>query len=110
MAERPHVNGIRPPGLVATALVGLVRIYQLTLSALIGRRCRFLPTCSDYATEAIVRHGAWRGLWLGAARVCRCHPWGGDGFDPVPETLPQGWRVWRRGTRSGQAQVTDRRP
>lgn len=77
-------------------MVGLIRLYQLTLSALIGRRCRYLPTCSDYAMEAIDRHGAWRGLWLGAKRVCRCHPWGGDGFDPVPETLPQGWWVRRR--------------
>jgi putative membrane protein insertion efficiency factor len=77
-------------------MIGLVRGYQLTLSALIGRRCRYLPTCSDYAMEAIARHGAWRGAWLGAGRVCRCHPWGGDGFDPVPDKLPPGWRVWRR--------------
>ena len=80
-------------------MIGLIRVYQLTLSALIGRRCRFLPTCSDYAMEAITRHGARRGLWLGAKRVCRCHPWGGDGFDPVPETLPPSWRNWRRGGR-----------
>jgi uncharacterized protein len=67
-------------------LLFLIRTYQLTLSALIGRRCRYLPTCSDYARHAIEKHGAWRGFLLGLARVSRCHPWGGDGFDPVPET------------------------
>jgi putative membrane protein insertion efficiency factor len=81
---------------VAAGIVGLIRLYQLTLSALIGRRCRYLPTCSDYAMEAITRHGAWRGSWLGAKRLCRCHPWGGEVFDPVPETLPPGWRPRRR--------------
>jgi putative membrane protein insertion efficiency factor len=99
MSERPQVDAKRPQGLVALVLVGFVRGYQLTLSALIGRRCRYLPTCSDYAMEAMTRHGAWRGLWLGAGRVCRCHPWGGDGFDPVPDTLPQDWRIWRRSGR-----------
>lgn len=99
MAERTQVGGKRRQGLMARVLIGLVRGYQLTLSALIGRRCRYLPTCSDYAMEALARHGAMRGLWLGAHRVCRCHPWGGEGFDPVPETLPRTWRVWRRGTR-----------
>jgi hypothetical protein len=95
MSERTPVDGKRP-GVVALALIGLLRAYQLTLSALIGRRCRYLPTCSEYAMEAMRRHGAWRGFWLGAGRVCRCHPWGGDGFDPVPEDLPRNWRPWRR--------------
>lgn len=99
MAERPPTDGKRRQGPVAQVLIGLVRGYQLTFSALIGRRCRFLPTCSDYAMEAIARHGAWRGLWLGANRVCRCHPWGGEGFDPVPDRLPGDWRIWRRITR-----------
>jgi uncharacterized protein len=79
-------------GLVARGLVMILRGYQLTLSALIGRRCRYLPTCSEYAMEAITRHGPWRGLRLGAGRVCRCHPWGGDGFDPVPEDWPKSRR------------------
>jgi uncharacterized protein len=82
------VSRQRGNGLVARGLVGILRVYQLTLSALIGRRCRYLPTCSEYAMEAITRHGPWRGLRLGAGRVCRCHPWGGDGFDPVPEEWP----------------------
>jgi uncharacterized protein len=99
MSEPTSMGGKRPRGLAALVLVGLLRGYQLTLSALIGRRCRYLPTCSDYAMEAITRHGPWHGLRLGAGRVCRCHPWGGDGFDPVPDTLPKGWRIWRRKAR-----------
>jgi uncharacterized protein len=88
MAERTPLDGKRP-GIVALALIGVLRGYQLTLSSLIGRRCRYLPTCSEYAMEAIARHGVWLGLRLGATRVCRCHPWGGDGFDPVPEEWPK---------------------
>ena len=67
---------------------GTIRLYQLTLSALIGRTCRHLPTCSDYASEAIERHGVWPGAWMGLARMCRCHPWGTHGYDPVPAGLP----------------------
>ncbi len=69
----------------ARALIALVRAYQLTLSPWLGRQCRFLPTCSNYAIEAIQTHGAWRGAWLAAARIGRCHPWGRSGYDPVPE-------------------------
>jgi putative membrane protein insertion efficiency factor len=76
-----------------TVLIAVIRAYQLTLSALVGRRCRYLPTCSDYASEAISRHGPGRGMALGFARVCRCHPWGQSGFDPVPEVY--GGPVWR---------------
>jgi putative membrane protein insertion efficiency factor len=67
---------------------GAIRFYQLTFSALVGRACRHLPTCSDYASEAIDRHGLWAGGWMGCARICRCHPWGTDGYDPVPQALP----------------------
>jgi uncharacterized protein len=76
----------------------LIRAYQLTLSALIGRRCRYLPSCSHYADEAIARHGVWAGGWMGLARVCRCHPWGGSGYDPPPKQFPRGARwfaPWR---------------
>jgi len=59
--------------------------YRYTLSALAGGQCRYLPTCSDYANEAIERNGAWKGLWLTLARLARCHPWGGSGYDPVPD-------------------------
>jgi putative membrane protein insertion efficiency factor len=78
----------------------LIRVYQLTLSGLLGRQCRYLPTCSAYADEAIARHGAWAGSWMGAARICRCHPLGGSGFDPPPGTPPPGavwWRPWSYG-------------
>jgi uncharacterized protein len=62
-----------------------VRVYRWTLKPMIGMECRYLPTCSEYALEAIDRNGAWRGTWLTLARVCRCNPWGGHGFDPVPD-------------------------
>jgi uncharacterized protein len=64
-----------------------VRAYQVTLSPLIGGGCRFTPTCSAYAAEAIRTHGAARGLWLALKRVARCQPWGGFGHDPVPTAL-----------------------
>ena len=76
-----------------TVLLAIIRAYQLTLSALIGRRCRYLPTCSDYARDAIDMHGSRRGLLLALARASRCHPWGQSGFDPVP-TVYEG-PVWR---------------
>jgi len=60
------------------------RAYKLTLSPWIGRQCRYLPTCSDYAAKSLIDHGPWRGGWLAAKRVCRCHPWGGHGYDPPP--------------------------
>ncbi len=60
------------------------RAYKLTLSPLIGRQCRFEPSCSDYAAKALVDHGPWRGAWLAGRRLCRCHPWGGSGYDPPP--------------------------
>jgi uncharacterized protein len=65
-------------------LRALIRLYQLTLSPLVGPTCRYLPTCSDYAMEAIATHGAGRGLVLAARRILSCHPLGGSGFDPVP--------------------------
>jgi uncharacterized protein len=65
----------------------LIRAYQLTASALVGRWCRHLPTCSSYMDEAIARHGVWAGGWIGLSRVCRCHPWGTSGWDPPPTRL-----------------------
>jgi putative membrane protein insertion efficiency factor len=62
----------------------LIRAYQLALSPLLGPRCRFYPSCSHYAIEAIESHGALRGSWLSAKRICRCHPFNPGGFDPVP--------------------------
>lgn len=84
--------------LPSLALRAPILAYRYSLSMLIGRRCRYLPTCSEYADQAIARHGAWAGGWIAAGRVCRCHPWGGAGYDPVPDALPSGasWsRPWR---------------
>lgn len=73
-----------PVGLLARLVVLVVRLYQ---GARAGRPspCRYLPTCSAYAIEAVTRHGAGRGGWMALRRVGRCHPWGGRGYDPVPE-------------------------
>ena len=71
-------------GIAASALRGIIRIYQLCLSPFCAGSCRYLPTCSEYAREAIAVHGALRGGWLGLRRLLRCHPWGGHGYDPVP--------------------------
>lgn len=62
-----------------------VRGYRLVLSPWVGRSCRYMPTCSAYALEALERHGAIRGATLAATRIARCHPWGGSGIDNVPE-------------------------
>ncbi|MGH8612800.1 MAG: membrane protein insertion efficiency factor YidD [Gammaproteobacteria bacterium] len=62
----------------------LIRGYQYWISPLLGRHCRFWPSCSEYARQAIERYGLWRGGWLGVKRICRCHPWHPGGYDPVP--------------------------
>ena len=72
-------------GVTSAALSAAVRGYQLLVSPLLPPACRFLPTCSEYAAEAIERHGSWRGIILASQRLVRCHPWGGSGYDPVPE-------------------------
>ena len=91
----------RAPG--AGLMKALIRGYQLGISPLLGPSCRHAPSCSEYAVEAIDRFGAWRGGWLAASRLSRCHPWGSHGFDPVPLSVPSTalpWRVgrwWRAG-------------
>jgi uncharacterized protein len=84
---------------------GLIKIYRYTLSPLVGFRCRHLPTCSEYADEALDRYGLWAGGWMTLARLLRCQPFGTSGLDFVPEVPPPGahwyapWRYARwRGT------------
>ncbi len=62
----------------------LLRFYQYAISPMLGPKCRFYPSCSEYMVEALEKHGFFRGLWLGFARILRCHPWHPGGFDPVP--------------------------
>lgn len=62
----------------------LFKLYHILISPLLGNRCRFAPSCSEYAHQALEIHGARKGLWLTTKRLCRCHPWGGHGLDPVP--------------------------
>jgi hypothetical protein len=89
-------------------LLAPIALYRLTVSPLLGVNCRHLPSCSDYAREAIERNGAWKGSWLTLARLCRCHPWGSHGHDPVPDLSEEHhpvtpWRYgrWRLPARSG---------
>ena len=102
MTGRPRT----PQGWAAHAAI---RGYQLTLSGLVGRTCRHLPSCSEYTDEAIRRHGLWAGGWMGLARVCRCGPGGTSGVDFVCGTIPENarpWTPWRyglwRGTNPGE--------
>jgi len=84
----------------ASMAMGIVHLYRLTFSALVGRQCRYLPTCSEYALDALRRFGLWRGMFLTLARLCRCGPFGAHGFDPVPLRLradARWWCPWRFG-------------
>ena len=75
---------------IAMALRGSIRAYQLTISPLLGPHCRFAPSCSEYAREAIQRHGALSGARLAVLRIARCHPFHPGGFDPVPDAVGGG--------------------
>lgn len=68
-----------------------IRVYRYAISPMMAGHCRYFPSCSEYAQEAITRHGARRGIWLSTKRLCRCHPWGGHGYDPVPGTSDPSW-------------------
>lgn len=65
-------------------LLVFIRFYKYAISPMLGSRCRFFPSCSEYAAEAIEKHGASKGILLGLKRISRCHPWNSGGFDPVP--------------------------
>ena len=88
----PHSSGSRseladarvPRPLSVRLALGAIRGYQILVRPLLTGSCRYLPTCSEYAAEAIVTYGALRGCWMGLKRVLRCHPFGGAGLDPVP--------------------------
>ena len=73
-----------PRGLAVRGSLALIRAYKYLVSPWLTGACRFVPTCADYTAEAIARHGFFRGSWLGARRLSRCHPLGGHGHDPVP--------------------------
>ena len=83
----------------ARLLRGAVRAYQWCVRPLLPPACRFHPSCSEYALEAIEINGAWRGTWLTLARLCRCHPWGAHGYDPVPDIREEAhpFAPWRYG-------------
>jgi putative membrane protein insertion efficiency factor len=80
--------------IVSRALVVLLRapilVWQWFLAPVLGVNCRYEPSCSHYAAEALDRHGPLRGSWLAAWRILRCNPWGGAGYDPVPDARPRG--------------------
>lgn len=71
--------------LLSKFFILLIRIYQYTISPIFGANCRYSPTCSAYAVEAIQVHGPFKGFYLGIKRILSCHPWGGHGYDPVPK-------------------------
>lgn len=70
--------------LLSKLFILLIRFYQLSISPMLGQNCRYDPTCSQYAIEALKKHGVLKGGWLGIKRISSCHPWGGHGHDPVP--------------------------
>ncbi len=70
---------------IKISFIFLIKIYQFVISPILGKNCRFTPTCSQYAEESIKSHGLFRGIKLSVKRLARCHPWGKSGYDPVPD-------------------------
>ncbi|MFI4995158.1 MAG: membrane protein insertion efficiency factor YidD [Hyphomicrobiales bacterium] len=88
------------PSPLARVAIAVVLVYRYSLSAFLGRQCRYEPSCSEYALDALRLHGFWPGSCMAFARLCRCGPFGGHGFDPVPPTLraeARWWLPWRYG-------------
>lgn len=108
--DRPTTNLARLARLPRAVLKAPIHAYQLILRPWIGQHCRHIPTCSDYALDAIERNGAWKGFWLTVSRLTRCRPLGTHGWDPAPDLtrvtyiLPWRYGVW---TRRGMAQRTE---
>ena len=73
--------------IITSPLILLIRGYQLVISPLLGSNCRFMPTCSEYAMESLKTHGVIRGTFLTVKRIGKCHPWGGHGYDPIPNKM-----------------------
>jgi putative membrane protein insertion efficiency factor len=73
-----------PLKLLIPALKKIIKVYYWAVSPWLGNRCRYVPSCSEYTMQALDQHGAIKGLWLSIKRIGRCHPWGGEGYDPVP--------------------------
>ena len=73
--------------LAASPLIAVIWLYRMLISPLLGANCRHLPTCSEYARDALLRHGPLRGGWFALKRISRCHPWATPMFDPVPDTI-----------------------
>ncbi len=69
---------------MSSLIIGLIKLYQYVISPLLGPSCRFTPSCSEYACAALKKYGVFRGLWLSARRLSRCHPWHEGGYDPLP--------------------------
>lgn len=105
LLHMPELNPFADPktkrglSLPAHILLWAQKLYKITLSPLIGGQCRYLPTCSQYAADCVKLHGAWRGSWMGFARVCRCNPMGGSGYDPAPLEAPKAkwFEPWKYG-------------
>jgi putative membrane protein insertion efficiency factor len=95
--------------IIATLLKAPIHLYRWTLKPYVGWQCRHLPTCSEYALEAVDKNGAWRGAWLALSRLSRCHPWGSSGYDPVPEigNSRHPWAPWRYGRWTKSAASAD---
>ena len=82
--------GTAPRNLAQRSALALLTLYKMLLSPLFTGSCRFVPSCSDYAREAVIVHGTVKGTWLAARRLARCHPLGSSGLDPVPTAAPRG--------------------
>lgn len=82
-------------------LIGLIRAYRVLISPLYGQVCRYHPSCSAYALDAVTQHGSLRGCWLAVRRISRCHPWAPGGYDPVPDQF-----TWRASGSAGLSKET----